>query len=89
MMGVGVTKHQRRRLAMMGRQTADQARQFYEFHLDQRVPADHLLRRKSATAKLHNEAGPGRSAHLRRVTAQDIAREAGVTERTVRHQVKD
>ena len=30
---------------MMGRQTADQARLFYEFHLDERVPADHLLRR--------------------------------------------
>jgi transposase len=30
---------------MMGRQTADQARLFYEFHLDDRVPADHLLRR--------------------------------------------
>ena len=29
----------------MGRQTADQARLFYEFHLDDRVPADHLLRR--------------------------------------------
>lgn len=27
-----------------GRQTADQARLFYEFHLDERVPADHLLR---------------------------------------------
>ena len=30
---------------MMGRRTADQARLFYEFHLDERVPADHLLRR--------------------------------------------
>jgi transposase len=30
---------------MMGRQTADQARLFYEFHLDERVPGDHLLRR--------------------------------------------
>ena len=30
---------------MMGRGTADQARLFYEFHLDERVPADHLLRR--------------------------------------------
>ena len=29
----------------MGRHTADQARLFYEFHLDERVPADHLLRR--------------------------------------------
>ena len=32
-------------LAMMGRQTADQVRLFYEFHLDDRVSADHLLRR--------------------------------------------
>ena len=30
---------------MMGRQTADQARLFYEFHLDDRVPKNHLLRR--------------------------------------------
>ena len=30
---------------MMGRQTADQVRLFYEFHLDDRVSADHLLRR--------------------------------------------
>ena len=30
---------------MMGRGTVDQARLFYEFHLDDRVPADHLLRR--------------------------------------------
>lgn len=29
----------------MGRQTTDQARFFYEFDLDERVPADHLLRR--------------------------------------------
>ena len=30
---------------MMGRQTTDQARFFYEFDLDERVPADHLVRR--------------------------------------------
>ena len=30
---------------MMGRQTADQARLFYAFNLEERVPADHLLRR--------------------------------------------
>jgi hypothetical protein len=30
---------------MMGRQTADQRALFYEFDLDERVPADHLLRR--------------------------------------------
>lgn len=30
---------------MMGRQKADQARLFYEFHLDERVEADHRLRR--------------------------------------------
>ena len=45
---------------MMGRQTADQARLFYEFHLDERVPADHLLRRidvfaAAALADLHHE----------------------------------
>jgi transposase len=31
--------------SMMGRQTADQRALFYEFNLDERVPADHLLRR--------------------------------------------
>jgi transposase len=30
---------------MLGRQTADQSRLFYEFDLEERVPADHLLRR--------------------------------------------
>lgn len=30
---------------MMGRQSADQGQLFYEFRLDDRVPADHLLRR--------------------------------------------
>ncbi len=30
---------------MMGRQTRDQGRLFYEFHLEDRVPANHLLRR--------------------------------------------
>ena len=28
---------------MMGRQTTDQRALFYEFDLDERVPADHLL----------------------------------------------
>jgi transposase len=45
---------------MMGRQTADQARLFYEFRLDERVPSDHLLRRidvfaAAALADLHHE----------------------------------
>lgn len=44
----------------MGRQTADQARLFYEFRLDERVPSDHLLRRidvfaAAALADLHHE----------------------------------
>ena len=30
---------------MMGQQTADQSQLFYEFHLEERVPPDHLLRR--------------------------------------------
>ena len=43
---------------MMGRQTADQRALFYEFNLDERVPADHLLRRidifvRAALANLH------------------------------------
>jgi transposase len=45
---------------MMGRQTADQARLFYEFHLDDRVARNHLLRRINifvtvALAELHRE----------------------------------
>ena len=43
---------------MMGRHTADQRALFYEFNLDERVPADHLLRRidvfvTAALADLH------------------------------------
>jgi hypothetical protein len=30
---------------MMGRQTGDQSRLFYLFNLEERIPADHLLRR--------------------------------------------
>ena len=45
---------------MMGRQTADQGRLFYEFHLEDRVPANHLLRRingfvAAALSDLHAE----------------------------------
>ena len=45
---------------MMGRQTADQTRLFYEFHLEDRVPPNHLLRRingfiASALSDLHSE----------------------------------
>jgi hypothetical protein len=45
---------------MMGRQTADQWAFFYEFDLDERVPADHLLRRidvfaTAALSDLHKE----------------------------------
>src|SRR5438067_1096765 len=36
---------QRRGIAMMGRQEADQGQLFYLFNLERRVPADHLLRR--------------------------------------------
>jgi len=45
---------------MMGRQTADQARVFYEFHLEDRIPPNHLLRRidifaAAVLADLHQE----------------------------------
>src|ERR1700726_1072733 len=36
---------QRRRFAMMGRQTGDQSQLFYLFNLERRIPAGHLLRR--------------------------------------------
>ena len=36
---------QRRGIAMMGRQEADQGQLFYLFNLERRIPADHLLRR--------------------------------------------
>jgi transposase len=45
---------------MMGRQTADQRQLFYQFNLDERVPAEHLLRRIDvfvvrALADLHRD----------------------------------
>ena len=45
---------------MMGRQTTDQTRLFYEFHLEDRVPSNHLLRRINgfvcaAFVDLHDE----------------------------------
>ena len=45
---------------MMGRQRADQAQFFYSFHLEERVPASHLLRRinvfvSKALADVHRE----------------------------------
>ena len=33
---------------MMGQQTGDQARLFYEFRLEDRIPKEHLLRRINA-----------------------------------------
>lgn len=47
----------------MGRQTADQAQLFYEFDLEDRVPANHLLRRingfvAAAVSDLHGELAP-------------------------------
>jgi hypothetical protein len=38
----------RRRRAMMGRQNNDQGPLFYEFHLDEAVPDDHLVRKIDA-----------------------------------------
>src|SRR6478672_5074369 len=46
---------------MMGRQTAGQAQFFYAFHLDEVVPADHLVRRIDAVLDLgwiHQELAP-------------------------------
>lgn len=48
---------------MMGRQTGDQSRLFYEFRLEDRVPDNHLLRRlnsfvAAALADLHHELAP-------------------------------
>lgn len=48
---------------MMGRQAADQARLFYEFHLEDRVPPNHLLRRinvfvTAALGDLHEGLAP-------------------------------
>src|SRR5262245_38275267 len=48
---------------MMGRQTADQARLFYEFHLEDRIPKHHLLRRINvfvtvALQDVHQELQP-------------------------------
>jgi hypothetical protein len=48
---------------MMGRQRRDQAKLFYEFRLDDRVPKNHLLRRidvfvTAVLADLHKELEP-------------------------------
>lgn len=48
---------------MMGRCRRDQARLFYEFRLEDRIPSNHLLRRMNAfvtvaLADLHKELGP-------------------------------
>jgi len=48
---------------MMGRRTRDQGKLFYEFHLDERIPKNHLLRRvdvfvSAALADLHKELEP-------------------------------
>ncbi len=48
---------------MMGRQRRDQAKLFYEFRLDDRIPQHHLLRRidvvvTAALADLHKELEP-------------------------------
>lgn len=47
----------------MGRQRRDQAKLFYEFHLDDRIPKNHLLRRidlfvTTALTDLHDELEP-------------------------------
>jgi hypothetical protein len=41
---------------MMGRQDRDQRQLFYEFSLDEMIPADHLLRRINVFAKRHRPA---------------------------------
>ena len=48
---------------MMGRRCGDQASLFYQFHLDDRVPKDHLLRRidcfvMTALADMHERLKP-------------------------------
>src|SRR3990172_4816857 len=48
---------------MMGRRRGDQRRLFYEFHLDDRIPKNHLLRRidvfvTAVLADLHKELEP-------------------------------
>ena len=46
---------------MMGRQTRGQERLFYEFWLDEIVPADHMVRRIDAvldTSWVHRELAP-------------------------------
>src|SRR6266545_3167807 len=49
--------------AMMGRQSGDQSRLFYEFRLDDRIPKNHLLRRinvfvTAALADVHEQLDP-------------------------------
>ena len=52
---------ERRGLAMMGRLKDDQIQLFYEFHLDDAVPDDHLVREIDAVLDLswvHAELAP-------------------------------
>ena len=60
---------------MMGRQTRGQEQLFYEFSLDEVVPADHLVRRLDAvldTSWVHGELAPFYSALSNAVVGQDI-----------------
>ena len=48
---------------MMGRQSGDQARLFYEFRLDERIPKNHLLRRidvfvTAVLGDMHDQLNP-------------------------------
>jgi transposase len=58
---IPASRHVERGLGMMGRLKGDQSQLFYEFHLDDVVPADHLVRQIDAVLDLswvHAELAP-------------------------------
>jgi transposase len=58
---IPASRHVERGLGMMGRLKGDQGQLFYEFHLDDVVPADHLVRQIDAVLDLswvHAELAP-------------------------------
>src|SRR5689334_3988612 len=58
---IPASRHVERGLGMMGRLKGDQSQLFYDFHLDDVVPADHLVRQIDAVLDLswvHAELAP-------------------------------
>jgi hypothetical protein len=71
--------------AMMGRQSGDQSKLFYEFRLDDRIPKNHLLRRinvfvTAVLADVHEQLDPYYSEIGRPSVDPELQRIAGSNE---------